>query len=85
MGFIFPNLPLRLPPVLNCSTVLAASLLVQFIGTLGDLRGHIDRFLGHGVKNAPFDHRDLHGVVHDQARDHGIDEISRASATKAMA
>ena len=28
MGFIFPNLPLRLPPVLNCSTVLAASLLV---------------------------------------------------------
>ena len=50
MGFIFPNLPLRLLPVLNCSTVLAASLLVQFIGTLGDLRGHIDRFLGHGVK-----------------------------------
>ena len=50
MGFIFPNLPLRLPPVLNCSTVLAASLLVQFIGTLGDLRGQIDRFLGHGVQ-----------------------------------
>jgi hypothetical protein len=72
MGFIFPNLPLRLPPVLNCSTVLAASLLVQFIGKLGDLRGYIDRFLGHGVKNAPFDHRDLHGVVHAEARDHGV-------------
>jgi hypothetical protein len=28
MGFMFPNLPLRLPPVLNCSTVLAVSLLV---------------------------------------------------------
>ena len=73
-GLIFPNLPLRLLPVLNCSTVLAASLLVQFIGTLGDLRGHIDRFLGHGVKNAPFDHRDLHGVVHAEARDHGINK-----------
>ena len=52
MGFIFPNILLRLPPVLNCSAVLTASLLVQFIGTLGDLRGHIDRFLVHGVKNA---------------------------------
>ena len=49
MGLIFPNLVLRLLPVLSCSTVLAASLLVQFIGTFGDLRGHIDRFLGHGV------------------------------------
>ena len=36
---MIPNLPLCLPPVLSCSTVLAASLLVQFIGTLGDLRG----------------------------------------------
>ena len=45
MGFIYSNLPLRLPPVLNCSTVLAASPLIQFIGTLGDLRGQIDRFL----------------------------------------
>ena len=34
MGSIFPNLPLRLLPVLNGSPVLAASLLVQFIGTL---------------------------------------------------
>src|ERR1035441_4454528 len=39
MGSNYSNLPLRLPPVLNCSTFLAASLLVQFIGTLGDLRG----------------------------------------------
>jgi hypothetical protein len=31
MGFIFPNLPLSLLPVLNCPPVLAASLLVQFI------------------------------------------------------
>src|ERR1017187_3512482 len=57
-GFMFPNLPLRLPPVLNCSAVLAASLLVKFIGTLGDLRGQINRFLSHGIRNQPFDHHD---------------------------
>ena len=27
-----------------------------------------------GVKNAPVDHRDLQGVVHAEARDHGIDK-----------
>src|ERR1035438_7426220 len=66
-GFVFPNLPLRLFPVLNCSPVLAASLLVQFIGTRSDLRGYIERFPGHRVGNAPFDHRDLDGVVQNQA------------------
>ena len=71
-GFRLPTFPLRLPPVLNGSTALAASLLVQFIGILSDLWGHIDRFLGHGVKNEPFDHRDFYGVVHAEARDHGI-------------
>ena len=30
--------------------------------------------LGYRRRNAPFDHRDLHGVVHDKARDHGIGE-----------
>jgi hypothetical protein len=67
MESIFPCPSLRLSPVLNCSTLLTGLLLVRFIGTLGDLRGNIDRFSGHGVKNAPFDHHDLHGVVHDQA------------------
>ena len=73
-GVISPDLPLRLLPVLNCSTVLAASLLIQFIGPFGDLRGHIDRSPSHGVKNAPFDHRDLHGVVDDKARYHSINK-----------
>ena len=35
---------------------------------------HVDRFLGHGVENAPFDHRDLDGVVHAEARDYGINK-----------
>ena len=46
IGFILPDLPFRLPPVLYCSTVLAAPLLVEFIGTLGDLRGQIGRDSG---------------------------------------
>lgn len=66
-GLIFPNLPLRLKPVSTCLAIAAASLLVEFIGSLGNLRCHIDRFLGHGVKNAPFDYHDLQGVVHDKA------------------
>src|SRR5579859_4568007 len=45
----FPNVVLCLLPVLRCSTLLAASLLIQFIGTFGDLRAHIDRVLGHDV------------------------------------
>ena len=32
------------------------------------------RSLREGRGRAPFDHHDLHGVVHDQARDHGADE-----------
>ena len=50
MGFIFLDFPLRLLPVLNCSTVLAASLLLQFIGTLSDLRRQIGRGLGLGFR-----------------------------------
>ena len=46
MGPTFPNLPLRLRPVLNRSTVLAALLLVELIGALGDLRRQIGRCLG---------------------------------------
>jgi hypothetical protein len=30
--------------------------------------------LGYRRKNAPFDHRDLHGVVDAEARDHGINK-----------
>ena len=62
-GSFFSNLPLRLLPVLNCSTVLAAPLIIQFIRTLDDLRDYIDRFLSHGVGNEPFEHYDLHSVV----------------------
>ena len=46
MGFIFPDLALRLKPVSTCLAVLAAPLFVQFIGPCGDLRCHIDRHLG---------------------------------------
>src|ERR1035438_1376640 len=74
MGLILPNLRLRLLPVLNGSPVLAASLLVQRIGTLGDLWVHVDGFPGHEVKNAPFDHRDPHGVIKNQAGYHGINK-----------
>ena len=44
-GLIFPNLALCLKPVLSCLANAAASLLVEFIGSLGDLRRHLDRFL----------------------------------------
>ena len=45
-GLIFPDLSLRLKPVLTCLAIATASLLVEFIGLLGDLRCQIDRFLG---------------------------------------
>ena len=45
-GLIFPNLALRLEPVLICLAIAAASLLVEFIGSLGDLRRQIGRCLG---------------------------------------
>ena len=65
MDFCFPNLALRLAPVLNGSTVLAASLLVQFIGTLGDLREQIGRGLGFdGIKN-PI-RQQFHAVIHEE-------------------
>src|ERR1039458_9201762 len=62
MGFVFPKLPLRLVPVLNCSPVLAASLLVQCIGFFFFQGGGVNRFPPLSLKNAPSDHRDLHGV-----------------------
>src|ERR1039457_5349592 len=34
---LFPNLALRLLPVLNCSTLLTALLFVELIGSLADL------------------------------------------------
>jgi hypothetical protein len=34
--------------------------------------GRTARFHGHGVGNTPFDHRDLHGIVQNEARDHRI-------------
>jgi hypothetical protein len=40
----------------------------------GHLLGPIDRFLRHGIRNAPFDHRDLHSVVDQETRDHCVDE-----------
>jgi hypothetical protein len=45
-----------------------ASLLVQFIGAVEDLRRHVGPLLSHGARNAPFDHRDFHGVVQNQAQ-----------------
>jgi hypothetical protein len=47
---ILPDLRFRLLPVLNCSTVLAASLLVEFISSLRDARRQINRCLGVGLK-----------------------------------
>ena len=31
--------------------------------SFGDLRDQLDRLFADSVRNAPFDHRDLHGVV----------------------
>jgi magnesium-transporting ATPase (P-type) len=45
-GLIFSNLPLRLEPVLNRVAFAAASLLIEFIGSLADLRCQIDRLFG---------------------------------------
>ena len=33
-----------------------------------------DRLLGYRRRNTPFDHRNLYGIVHDQARHHRIGE-----------
>jgi hypothetical protein len=46
MGFIFPNLALRLKPILTCLAIVAAPLLVAFIGSLGDLWCKIERLYG---------------------------------------
>ena len=43
---LLPNLALRLLPVLSRSTVLAALLLVEFIGSLADLQCQGGRCLG---------------------------------------
>src|ERR1039458_2452421 len=45
-GLIIPNLLLRLLPVLNCCTVVAGSLPVEFVGSLSDLWRQIGRCLG---------------------------------------
>ena len=74
MGHYFPNLSLRLHPVLNGMAVVTAFLLIEFIGSFGNLWGYVNRFRGHGVRHAPFDHRNLQGIVHDKARDHRIGE-----------
>ena len=41
LSLVFLNLLLRLLPILNCVTALAASLLIEFIGSLRDLRRQI--------------------------------------------
>src|SRR5665811_2022396 len=69
MGFIFPNLLLRLYPVLICMTVLAASLFIEFIGALGDLRGHIGRFLGQKGRSSWIEHsirKQFHPIIHEE-------------------
>jgi len=33
-----------------------------------------ERCPGHSIRHAPLDHYNLHSVVHDQTRDHGIGE-----------
>jgi len=48
-GFITPNLLLRLLLVLNCCTVAAGSLFVEFVGSLGDLWRQIGGCLGFGL------------------------------------
>jgi hypothetical protein len=42
---VFPNLALRLEPVVNRVTSLAAALRMELIGAPGNLRSHIDGFL----------------------------------------
>ena len=66
---IFPNLALRLKPVLICLAFAAASLLVEFIGPCGDLRCKIERLLGQQwgfrrVKN-PIGEQ-FHAVIHEE-------------------
>ena len=53
-GFIIPNLLLRLLPVLNCCTVVAGSLLVEFVGSLSDLWRQIGSCLGFGLRLVSF-------------------------------
>jgi hypothetical protein len=49
-GFIFPNLPLRLLPVLKCSNILPPQLLIEFMHSLDDLRRQIGGYLGFGLR-----------------------------------
>ena len=70
----FPNLALRLLPAMNCLPVPAASLRIEFIGTLSDLRRRIGLFPDFGIRNTPPNHRDLQCVIQNQARDHGINK-----------
>jgi hypothetical protein len=57
-------------------TIAAASMLVQFMGSFGNLRCSIDRLFGHRQRNAPPYHHNLYGVVHNEAGDHGITQYS---------
>ena len=50
MGFIFPSLPLRFLPFLNCSHILASQLLVEFMDSLDDVQIQIGRWLGLGFR-----------------------------------
>jgi hypothetical protein len=65
MGRNFPNLTFSLRPILSGMAVVAAFLLIDLIGSLRDLLGNVNRLPSHGVRNAPFDHRNLQGIVHD--------------------
>src|ERR1017187_4345513 len=64
----------KMAPVSSTTSRRPASLLIQCIGALGDLWSHIGRFPSDEVKNAPFDHRDLHGVIQNQAGYHSINK-----------
>jgi len=44
------------------------------ISTHSNLWAHTARFLGCGIKNSPFDHRDFNDVIHAKARYHGINK-----------
>ena len=54
---------------LDCAVVLAASYIVEDRKRAFAICGvSIGRLLRHGIENAPFDHRDLHGVIQAEAR-----------------
>jgi len=46
-------------------------------GALGDPQGVNIRLFGHRVRNQPFDHRDLDGVVHAETCNHGVNKYRK--------